>query len=258
MKFEKIVDLHCHILPNIDDGSPDLEHSIQLANDAIKDGVTHILATPHHLDRNYINHKADVIEYTNAFQKELDDRGIELKVFPGQEVHINGELIKNYDDLLGADERKRYMMLEFPHSNVPAYAKRIIFDLQKAGTIPVIVHPERNKEIQGDLNILYDFIEQGALAQLTATSYVGGFGKEVEEASKKMIEHNLIHVIASDAHSLNGRDFVLREGLEKIGRDFDEDIAYMFEKNAETILNGDYLTPFEPIKIQKKKRFFFF
>ena len=90
MNFEKIVDLHCHILPGIDDGSPDLDHSLQLAQEAVADGVTHILATPHHLDRNYTNHAQDVIRVADEFQAELDKRGIDLTVFPSQEVHING------------------------------------------------------------------------------------------------------------------------------------------------------------------------
>lgn len=258
MRLEKIVDLHCHILPGIDDGSPDLEHSIALANAALKDGVTHILATPHHFDNNYVNHRQDVITLTEKFQKELEVRGIELKVFPGQEVHITGELNRYYDDLLGIDARKKYMLLEFPHSNVPAYAKRMIFELQKLGTTPVIVHPERNREIQKDPSILYNFIQQGALAQLTATSYIGGFGEEVAELSRKLVEHRLVQVIASDAHALKGRTFVLSEALNKIEQDFGIEYAYEFEKNAEELLNGKNVVARGYSLIQKKKRFFFF
>lgn len=258
MNFEKIVDLHCHILPGIDDGSPDLEHSLQLANEAIKDGVTHILATPHHLDRNYVNHRNDVLNAVISLQQELDERNIELKVFPGQEVHINGDLVQRYEDLLGADVRKKYMLLELPHGNVPAYTKRLIFELQKCGTTPVIVHPERNREIQKDPNLLYEFIVQGALAQVTATSYIGGFGEEVAELSRKLVKNKLVQVVASDAHALNGRDFVLHEALLQIGRDFGEEVAYSFEENAENILNSQtvFVTGYQ--KIKKKKRFFFF
>ncbi len=258
MEFEKLVDLHCHILPGIDDGSPDLEHSLTLAKQAVADGVTHILATPHHLDNNYVNHRLDVIKKTNDFQNELDASGIQLQVFPGQEVHINGDLPQCYDDLLGVDEKKRYMLLEFPHSNVPAYAKRLIFELQKLGTTPIIVHPERNKEIQADLNLLYDFIQRGALAQLTATSYVGGFGEHVADISKKLVDHRLVQLVASDAHVLQGRNFVLREALEKIVTDFSPEVAYEFEKNAEDLLNGFGVVSKGYRKIEKKKRFIFF
>lgn len=110
MNFEKIVDLHCHILPGIDDGSQNLEDSLRLAEEAVQDGVTHILATPHHLDNRYVNHRRDVENLVKDFQLELDDRQIALKIFPSQEVHINGELIQKYDDLLGVDLKKIYVI----------------------------------------------------------------------------------------------------------------------------------------------------
>ena len=258
MNFEKIVDLHCHILPGIDDGSPDLEHSLQLAQEAVADGVTHILATPHHLDRNYTNHAKDVIRIAYEFQAELDKREIKLTIFPSQEVHINGELLNRYDDLLGIDEDKRYMLLEFPHDGVPRYAENMIFNLKKMGTIPVIVHPERNHEIQNNLNMLYDFIKAGALAQVTATSYVGGFGSHVAEISHTLVEHNLVQIVASDAHTLKGRKFVLSEALNQIAKDFGEQKAIQFEKNAENLINGEYVVARDYTPIQKKKKFWFF
>lgn len=258
MEFEKIVDLHCHILPEIDDGSPDLESSLMLAKQAVNDGVTHILCTPHHLDNEYVNHKDDVIKITNEFQRELTAHQIPLRVFPGQEVHINGNLISNYDDLLGIDANKRYMLLEFPHGNVPNYAEQMIFKLKKMGTTPVIVHPERNSEIQKNLDILYNFIEKGALAQVTATSYVGGFGEKVAEISKQVVEHNLVQIVASDAHTLKGRKFVLHEALDQIADDLGEDKAIQFEKNAEDLINGERVVAHDYSPIKKKKRFFFF
>lgn len=258
MNFEKIVDLHCHILPGIDDGSQSLEDSIALANEAVKDGVTHILATPHHLDTKYINHRSDVERLVKNFQAELDSRQIPLKIFPGQEVHINGELVQKYDDLLGVDLKKKYMLLEFPHSNVPVYAEKIIFELLKLGTTPIIVHPERNKEIQKDTDILYKFIQQGALAQVTATSYIGGFGDEVAKLSQKFVAHNLVQIVASDAHAMRGRDFVLSEALLQIGQDFGVDRAIQFEKNAEDLINGVNVRASNYSQIAKKKRFFFF
>ena len=258
VKFEKMVDLHCHILPGLDDGSPDLESSLQMANQAVADGVTHILATPHHLDNDYVNHAKDVIQAVDSFQKELDDRKIPLTVFPSQEVHINGDLLDRYDDLLGIDEAKKYMLLEFPHGEVPHYAERLIFDLNKHGTIPVIVHPERNRGIQNDLNLLYGFIQKGALAQVTATSYTGGFGEHVAKISRQLVEHNLVQVVASDAHALPGRKFVLGEALGQIADEFGPGKAAEFEANAEKLINGEYVAAHDYSPIEKKKRFLFF
>ena len=96
-----LVDLHSHILPGVDDGSPDLETSLELARESVADGVTHMLLTPHHMDSNYVNHKRDVIEKTKAFQQILDREQIPLKVFPGQEVHLTEHLIEaiDHDDI---------------------------------------------------------------------------------------------------------------------------------------------------------------
>lgn len=258
MQFDKIVDLHCHILPGIDDGSPDMETSLKLAEKAVADGVTHVLATPHHLDNKYVNHREDVIKATEIFQQELDSSAIPLMVFPGQEVHINGDLPQQYADLLGADADKHYIMLELPHSNVPVYSKRMIFELQKLGVTPIIVHPERNKEIQSNLDILYEFAQKGVLTQITATSYVGGFGDKVADISKKMVENKLVQLVASDAHALKGRDFVLHEALDGIENDFGPDVASEFEKNAENILSGNSVVAKGYQQIKKKKKWFFF
>lgn len=256
--METLVDLHCHILPGIDDGSRDLETSLHLARQAVLDGVTHILATPHHLDNDYVNHARDVERLASDFQAKLDQEGIKLKVFPGQEVHINGDLLDHYDDLLGIDADKRYMLLELPHNDVPRYTKQLIFNLKKKGTTPVIVHPERNKVIQEHLGLLYEFIEAGALAQLTSTSYLGGFGSHVEEISKQLVEHNLVQILASDAHALKGRGFVLSEAFDKLAKEFGQDKARSFETNAERLLNGQRVIAKDFSKVEKKKRFFFF
>ncbi|WP_057896864.1 tyrosine-protein phosphatase [Liquorilactobacillus oeni] len=259
-KSQKIVDLHCHLLPGIDDGSPDLEHSLELAHAAVAEGITHILATPHHLDGDYVNHRPDVLHHVADFQRELDTRQIPLIIFPGQEVHINGDLIERYDDLLGIDEGKNYMLIEFPHGSVPAYAKRLFFELRKKGTTPVIVHPERNHEIQGNLNLLYDFIADGALAQLTATSYIGGFGPKVQEISEKLVEHGLVQLFASDAHALKGRKFALREAFLALREKMGQEKVDQFEKTAEDLLNGlpVMAKDYSRIDEKKKKRFFFF
>ncbi|MEY8735975.1 tyrosine-protein phosphatase [Lactobacillus sp. AN1001] len=254
--LDKLVDLHCHILPEIDDGSPNMEVSVELARKAVANGVTHILATPHHLDRNYINHASDVIKKTELFQNRIDSEKIPLKIFPGQEVHLRGDLIYKLDDILGVDGGKKYILLEFPHVGVPNYSKKIIFELLKRGVTPIIVHPERNREIQKNINILFDLISSGALAQVTATSYMGGFGEKVSSISKKMIEHGLVQVVASDAHALDGREFVLGEALRKISKDFGIEKARKFELNAERLINGQIIDPFNYTSI--KKHLFFF
>lgn len=254
MKTNNLVDLHCHILPAIDDGSPSLEASLELARQAVADGIRYILATPHHMDRHYINHASDVESAVNAFQMELDGQNIPLTVFPGQEVHLNGQLMEHVDDLLGIDTGKNYLLLELPHEMIPSYLDEIIFKLSCEGITPVIAHPERNAQIIADPKRLYELVEQGVLAQVTATSLVGTFGKQVQQTAKELVKCGLVQVVASDAHTLENRGFAMSQAyqvLNKMGSDYPE----RFAANARNLLNGEKLRKIN-ISVPKKQRNF--
>lgn len=161
-----MIDLHCHLLLGVDGGSKSMDISLKLANDAVRDGIDYALLTPHHMNGVYLNHKKAVIQQTQEFQVELDRHEISLKVFPGQEVRINGDLLTalDQDDILFADEGGRYLMLEFPDDDIPSYTSNVIYEFIQRGIIPVIVHPERNTMIMKQPNILYDLLRKGCLS----------------------------------------------------------------------------------------------
>ncbi|AKP67398.1 tyrosine-protein phosphatase [Companilactobacillus ginsenosidimutans] len=256
-----LVDLHCHMLPNVDDGSPDFSSSIELAKSSVNDGISHILLTPHHMDSQYKNPKIMVLEKVRNFQSCLDEAGIPITVFPGQEVHLTGALISaiEKDDVIFMDANNKYLLLEFPHSDIPAYTSNVIFELLSRGIVPVIAHPERNREVQKNPRKLHELISQGCLSQITASSYLGVFGEKVQETSQKIIESNLAHVISSDAHVLTGRQFRMADAFEKLSN-FDNQISQNFMDNAKSILNGEVVVSDSPICIEPitKKKFFFF
>lgn len=252
-----MVDLHCHLLPGIDDGSKSMAISLRLAKEATENGVTHALLTPHHMNGRYVNHKQDVIRRTAEFQKQLKAHNIPLTVFPGQEVRINGQLLEalDKDDILFADTGNRYLMLEFPDDDVPHYTNQMIFDLQQRGITPVIVHPERNTKIMAQPNLLYQLLEKGCLSQLTASSYVGTFGKKVENFSHQLIEAGQGYVFASDAHDLPGRKYEMQQALNKLEQEFGKKIVSQYEDNACKIINGE-VVPSNKFRKLKEKRFF--
>jgi Capsular polysaccharide biosynthesis protein len=171
----KLIDLHCHMLPGVDDGAKDQTMALKLAQAAVEQGISHILLTPHHMDSHYSNHKQDVIEKTAVFQKVLDSEEIPLKVFPGQEVHLTGDLLDAVltNDILFMDAGNHYLLLEFPHNEVPEYTEDMVFELTSRGITPVIAHPERNLGFQKKPDKLYDFVKMGCLTQLTSSSYMG-------------------------------------------------------------------------------------
>lgn len=252
-----MVDLHCHLLPGIDDGSKNMEISLRLAREATENGITHALLTPHHMNGRYINHKQDVIKLTTKFQEKLKKHGIPLTVFPGQEVRINGQLIEALDenDIIFADEGNRYLMLEFPDDDVPHYTNQMIFELQQRGIVPVIVHPERNTKIMAEPELLYQLLERGCLSQITASSYVGTFGKKVENFSKKLVANGQGYLFASDAHDLPGRRYEMRQAFAKLSQEFNKDLAERYADNARAIINGENV-PINTIRELKKKKHF--
>ena len=253
-----MVDLHCHLLPGIDDGSKNMETSLRLAKEATENGVTHALLTPHHMNGHYMNHKQDIIQRTQKFQEEINKHNIPLIVFPGQEVRINGQLLEalDNDDILFADEGGKYMLLEFPGNDVPHYTNQMIFELQQRGIIPIIVHPERNTMIMDEPDLLYNLLEKGCISQITASSYVGTFGKKVENFSKDLIAAGQGYIFASDAHDLPGRKYEMRQAFKKLSREFGSGLARKYNNTAQAIINGEPIPRHQIRKIKHHKRLF--
>ena len=137
-----------------------------------------------------------------------------ITLLPGQEIRISDQILPQLrkGEAIGLNH-SRYLLIEFPSRGVPHYTKRLFFELQSEGYIPIIAHPERNKEISQNLDVLYNLINQGALAQLTSSSLQGVQGKNTK-ISIQMIENNLVHFIASDAHHESQRPFIM-ESLYK-------------------------------------------
>lgn len=251
-----VVDLHCHILPGIDDGSKDWETSLKLARDAVDDGITHALCTPHTLNGRYLNHKADVIKLTEEFQDKIDQAGIPLTVFPGHEVRLSGGLLEalDNDDILFCDEDGQYMLLELPSNEVPHYTKNMIFQLQQRGITPIIVHPERNNEILEEPTKLQEFLEMGVLVQITASSYTGIFGKKIEDCSREFIRAGQCAFFASDAHDLPKREYQMHAAMDKLAKEFGEDKRQKYLSNAQKVINGELVhLDWQPLKKKRKK-----
>ena len=228
-----------------------------MAHEATENGVTHALLTPHHMNGRYVNHKQNVIQRTKEFQKQINAHNIPLTVFPGQEVRINGQLLEalDKDDILFADTAGKYMMLEFPDDDVPHYTNQMIFDLQQRGIVPMIVHPERNTKIMSEPDLVYQLLQKGCLSQITASSYVGTFGKKVENFSRQLIEAGQGYVFASDAHDLPGRKYEMQQAFEKMRREFGTKLVYEYKQNAQLIINGENVSMNEIKVLKRRKRF---
>lgn len=249
-----MIDIHSHLLPGIDDGSESLDVSLQMACDAVADGVTHALMTPHHMNGCYVNHASDVIKLTADFQTELNNANIPLTVFPSQEVRINGGLLSALDDgdILTTDEQGTYILIEFPSDDVPAFTMDMLFQIQQRGLVPIIVHPERNTRLMKEPQLLNDMVSRGAYAQVTASSYVGTFGKAVTAFSEDIIANGLAHLFASDAHHIPGRKYNMRAAFDKLTKQYGQSMVNEFDNNARALVNGEPLVRWHETPIKKK------
>ncbi|MCA1060869.1 tyrosine protein phosphatase [Rossellomorea aquimaris] len=250
-----MIDIHSHILPGIDDGAKTIYDSIDMAKQAVSEGIHTIIATPHHRNGKYDNVKSDILPLIEEVNSRFKDEQISLEVLPGQECRIYGEILEDYEkgDILPLNQVSQYLFIEFPSSSVPRYAERLLYDIQVKGLTPVIVHPERNAELIERPDKLYKLVQGGAVTQLTASSLVGYFGKNIQKFSQQMIQTNLTHFIASDAHNIHNRTFKMEEAMDYIEKKYGTDMVYYFIENAELLVDGKAIYKEIPELIKKKK-----
>lgn len=251
-----LIDIHTHILPGFDDGAKTEEDSLEMARAAVAEGITTVVATPHHRNGVFDNERESIEKWVDILNELLEKENVPLTVLPGQETRINGEMIEELENgTILPINHSRHVFVELPFSSVPRYTGQMLFDIQLQGYIPIIVHPERNQELVERPEKLYDFVKKGALTQLTTGSLIGEFGKDAQKFSRQIIEANLVHFVATDAHNTTTRRFNLSEAYNIIQKDFGSDYFYMYLENAELMANDQNVNRPEPMQV-KRKRFF--
>ncbi|MBB6454526.1 protein-tyrosine phosphatase [Salirhabdus euzebyi] len=250
-----MIDIHCHILPSMDDGAASIRESITMAQAAAEEGIRTIIATPHHLDGKYNNTRTDIEKAVYQLNETLKESNIPITILPGHETRINGDLVDRIqkEEILPLNKTSKYVFVELPSSHVPHYTSQLLFDIQVAGYTPVIVHPERNSVLTQNPDLLYRFVRNGALTQVTAGSVCGKFGKKIQKFTQDMIEANLTHFVASDAHNTTTRGFYLKEAYEQIKKDFGNGMVFYFMENTESLIENEAVVGDQPHRIKKKK-----
>ena len=255
-----MIDLHCHVLPGLDDGSRLLEETLDMARSAVKNNIDTIVATPHTLNGFFVNKWENVVSLTSTVQKAFDSEDIPITLYPAMEAQVCPELFDALKKGQAAtiNDNSRYLLLEFPPFTMPPGSRDFIYKLRLQGITPVIAHPERHLILQNDLKQLYGLVQQGALCQLTALSITGFLGSAVQKSSELMIKTGLAHVIATDAHSNDQRIKVLAPAVD-IAADILQDYSRaekMVTSTPAAIIAGEDVVVDEP-EMQKKKSFFF-
>lgn len=224
-----MIDLHSHILPGIDDGARTLEDSIALAEQAIEQGVTHMVCTPHIHVGTFDNTQQSIAFAFELVLEALHAHNIPLKLSYSCEVRIGVELVqwinKKTIPLLGIYNGKSALLLELPHSHIPAGTDSLILWLIKHNIQPIIPHPERNRDILENYDKATWLKRLGVLFQATAGAFVGTFGERVEHTVSRMLDDKLITYVASDMHNLHKRPNEMKLAYEAIAKTKGEMIA---------------------------------
>lgn len=208
-----MIDLHCHLLPGIDDGAPNLDASLAMARIAVADGIQVIACTPHIYAGMYDNDGPAILQAVAELQAQLDEAGIPLRLIGGADTHIATDLVSGLrTGRVPALGKSRYFLLEPPHHVAPPRLAETVFELLAAGYVPVITHPERLSWIEDRYQTFIDLARQGAWLQVTSGSLTGRFGQAAQYWGERLLDEGWVHILATDAHGVDRRPPLLAEG----------------------------------------------
>lgn len=214
-----MIDLHAHVLPNLDDGPETLAESVALLRAMEQQGVHTVVAAVHAFDGRYNVTRDALLRTHEQLLPALEQEGLAIRVLPSMELYLGF-------DLIGAVKRgsvvglngSNHLVVELPAREYPVYTERALFELMMAGYRPLLVHPERNRAIQKDPDLMHRLATRGVQAMVTAASLLGRFGEEAQSAAEEFISEGVAEMVMSDAHDLAGRRPTLPEGLAAASR----------------------------------------
>jgi len=244
-RIARVIDLHCHPLPAVDDGPRSMQQSLAMLRAAHDAGIRTMVATPHVSAQYPRNRARDVHAGVLALRAEADAAGIEIEILAGAELELMHCEVLSDEELPGLRLGDGpFMLVELPFTATPRFAEMLLgmhHDVQPA----LLAHPERCRAFHDDPDLLGRLVARGMLAQVTAASIAGGYGSTVQRCAWAMLEQGLVHVIASDAHDAGGRPPLMREPLEAAG--LDAIIPTLCEHNPAAILAGERPAPAPPV-----------
>jgi len=236
-----MIDLHAHILPGLDDGPRDLDEAVRMCRAAAEDGTRVMVASPHMLNGVYDVAREDVFDAIPRLQGAVNESGAPVKILPGADVHLHADLpdLARRGAVVTLADAGVHLLVEMPPDAVPGFVPEMLFSLQLAGLTPIITHPERNAEIQGNRDVLRPMIERGVLVQVTAASLTGGFGSAALDCARDLVTRRMAHFVASDAHSATGRPPGLSRARRVVEDLTGSDYARrVFEEWPEKVVSG--------------------
>lgn len=250
-----ILDIHSHIIPGIDDGSKNMEMTLEMLKNAEKEGTKEIVATPHYLLEYGEAKIEEVKNYVKEINYNLEKEKINVKIYSGQEVYFTEKIIEDYmEGNIGTLNDSRYMLIEFSMEKLEENIFDILYELQIRDIVPIIAHPERYKPFMEKPTLINEFINQGYLFQVNAGSIEGKFGETVRKTANLFLKNHIYNFIGSDAHNIKNRNTGLKKAISLLNEDINRDI---FEDSSQKVLKNEKIE-FIGESVKGKKAIFSF
>ncbi|MEL7564778.1 MAG: CpsB/CapC family capsule biosynthesis tyrosine phosphatase [Dehalobacterium sp.] len=247
-----MIDIHAHILCCGDDGAACVEETIQMAEEFSRTGVSCVVATPHFIHGSLEIEPEKIIGLTEEYNQLLKSKNINLTIVPGMEIEMCHEIpgLLKAGKLLTLNQQGRYMLVELPFHSVPPFTQQVFYELKLLGITPILAHPERNRELCEHPEPIWEMVQRGVLMQINGGSLLGYFGSRVKRRAVSLIESNVVHLIAGDAHQADGERgpclHLVRPVLKKIVGE--EKTQVLLNDNPRRVLEGEKVISFEPKK----------
>ena len=262
-----MIDIHCHILPKLDDGPETIEMACEMAEMAISEGVTHVIGTPHANDTHHFD-PALVRQRRDELQARFEGR---LTLATGCDFHMSFDNLQDirHDAARFTLNQKNYLLVEFAQYSIPPSMDQALHELHLAGLRPIITHPERNPLIRAQPERLFQWLRQGCYVQVTAGALLGKWGEPAQEAAERWLAGGAVHFLSSDAHNVTSRPLKLKEAFELVKANHGEEVARaLLIENPRAVFEGQTLpyvpevsedfAPKDEAQPKRRKRFWFF
>lgn len=242
---EPFTDIHCHLLPGLDDGARSWDEACAMAQMAVANGIKTVIATPHQ-GGTFAHNSAEVIcQRAEECQALLNEQQIDLRVLPGADVRISHDMMREIvrGSALTLGNHRRHLLLDLPHERYVAMDS-LVSDLSQAGIAAILSHPERNQGLIKKRDTIEQLVDRGCLMQVTSGSLLGTFGPNCQEIAVWMLSRGLVHFVATDAHGMHSRRPLLQRVYEKlvelVGRAEAEELCC---RNPRRVAMGEQVTP---------------
>ena len=237
-----MIDIHCHLLPNVDDGPKTWDKTLAMIAVGMEEGIETFVATPHVLGLNAERDRLLRVRF-RELEERLDAEGLHVKAVLGSEIFYQFGL-EQIRDLESATfgGNGRYFLMELNLASFPPHLEQTLSGLQEMGLSPILAHAERYAKYPGNMKRLRELIYQGVLVQVNSGSLTGRFGRRIRKVSRKLLTENLVHFVATDAHNTTTRPPLIKEAMDVVAdlKGADE-VQRLFHDNPLRAIRGEWI-----------------